>query len=131
MTAHPKTAVIDDSEDYLQFIKISLQRIAAGTDVLCFINPDDARSGLKGVEVSLILCDINFDPENEVDSQGLELLQWLKDNLPHVPVVMMTRYLDQGFRDEAMRLGAEGFLEKPILLGQLRDLSIKYLEPKG
>jgi len=122
-----KVAIIDDSADYLQFIKTSLGRIAEKVEVLCFSSPEEAQSALRKSKVRLIICDINFDPENESDRQGLNLLRWLKEKLPEVPVVMMTRYMDQGFREEAMALGADGFLEKPILLGQLREIADNYL----
>jgi DNA-binding NtrC family response regulator len=120
-------AIIDDSEDYLQFIHTALRRLAEKVEVICLPNPSEAKTRLPISHVRLVLCDINFDPANERDRQGLELLKWLKENLSGVPVVMMTRYVDQGFREEAMTLGADGFLEKPILLSQLKELAEKYL----
>lgn len=123
----PIISIIDDSEDYLNFLRTTLERIVPEVELVFFKTPDEAKGVIKQKDSSLILCDINFNPEDETDNQGLELLHWLKKELLDIPVIMMTRYLDQGFKEEAVKQGADGFLAKPISLAQLREIVNKYL----
>jgi CheY-like chemotaxis protein len=62
-------------------------------------------------EAVLILSDINMP-----GMSGLELLRLIKEKYempPHV-VMMITAYGDEGNYNEAMNLGADDFLTKPV-----------------
>jgi len=62
-------------------------------------------------EAVLILSDINMPGMN-----GLELLKKIKTRFEHPPpiVMMITAYGDAENHDQAMKLGADDFLTKPI-----------------
>jgi CheY-like chemotaxis protein len=79
---------------------LALQRIAnAGDDSL-----------------TLILSDINM-PE----MSGLEFLPKEKAVRPGVPIVMLTAYCDPETKRQALELGAEALLTKPIDFALLRN----------
>lgn len=127
MVPEKRIAVIDDSDDYLGFIKVSLKKIAQNISVVTFKDIDDAKETMEQEPANLVLCDINFDPDNDTDRQGLEFLAWYRLKYPQHPIFMMTRYLDQGFKEEALNLGATGFLEKPLRIDQMKDIIRNHL----
>lgn len=61
------------------------------------------------------------------DMSGLELLAALKARAPALPVIIMTGYASDGVAEQAMRLGAVGFLVKPIDDAALADLVTRAL----
>ena len=69
-------------------------------------------------EAVLILSDINMP-----GMSGLELLKRIKAEYETPPpiVMMVTAYGDQGNYQEAMKLGADDFLTKPVDFNQLRE----------
>lgn len=119
-------AIIDDSQEYLDFLSSSLRRLDKEVQVCAFTTIEDAKAQFLNITPDFVICDINFDPEDETDCRGLDLLSWLKKNYPKIPVVMMTRYLDQGFKSKAVALGTDEFLEKPIKIQQLKGLLEKF-----
>lgn len=70
-------------------------------------------------EAVLVLSDINMP-----GMTGLELLAAIRREWPAVAVFMITAFGDQGTEAKARKLGAEGFLAKPLDFGRLKqDLS--------
>lgn len=69
-------------------------------------------------EAVLILSDINMP-----GMSGLELLREIKEKYEAPPpvVMMLTAYGDQENHDQAMRLGADDFLTKPVDFNLLKD----------
>jgi two-component system, chemotaxis family, chemotaxis protein CheY len=69
-------------------------------------------------EAVLILSDINMP-----GMSGLELLQHIKEKYETPPpvVMMVTAYGDTGNYDEAMKLGADDFLTKPVDFTLLKE----------
>ncbi|HTS45295.1 MAG TPA: response regulator [Puia sp.] len=69
-------------------------------------------------EAVLILSDINMP-----GMSGLELLREIKKKFERPPpsVIMITAYSDQNNYNEAMRLGADDFLTKPIDFSLLKE----------
>lgn len=66
----------------------------------------------------LILSDINMP-----GMSGLELLRLIKEKfeLPPRVVMMITAYGDDGNYNEAMKLGADDFLTKPVDFTELKE----------
>lgn len=78
-------------------------------------------------EAVLILSDINMP-----GMSGLELLERIKTTLvppPHV-VMMITAYGDADNYEQAMRLGADDFLTKPLDFNLLKEKIINKLNGK-
>jgi CheY-like chemotaxis protein len=69
-------------------------------------------------EAVLILSDINMP-----GMSGLELLREIKEKYETPPpvVMMLTAYGDQENHDQAMRLGADDFLTKPVDFNLLKE----------
>jgi two-component system chemotaxis response regulator CheY len=76
-------------------------------------------------EAVLILSDINMP-----GMSGLELLRIIKEKyeMPPRVVMMITAYGDDGNYNEAMKLGADDFLTKPIDFIKLKE-KLKNITP--
>jgi FixJ family two-component response regulator len=61
------------------------------------------------------------------EMSGLDLLAALKTRAPALPVIIMTGYASDGVAEQALRLGAVGFLEKPFDETVLDDLVTRAL----
>ncbi len=115
--------VVDDEQDIKALFLQSFRReIRAGLFEFSFsYSGEEALTYLKDHdhEAVLILSDINMP-----GMSGLELLRRVKGNTPIPPpiVMMITAYGDKENVEQAMRLGADDFLNKP--------LDFKYLKEK-
>jgi len=69
-------------------------------------------------EVVMILSDINMP-----GMSGIELLKSIRKDYPHAPpqVMMITAYGDSQNHDQAMQLGADDFLTKPVNFIELKE----------
>src|SRR5215467_8754069 len=103
----PKILVIDDDRDICLLLKRFLTKhnfevaeVYAGKKALELMNvftPD------------LVMCDFRLD-----DMDGAALLIKIKEQLPDVPVIIMTGYSDIKVAVEVMKLGAYDYIGKPL-----------------
>ncbi len=121
--------VVDDETDVQPLFEQRFRReIKSGEIHFNFANSGEEALSLLQTMASqavLILSDINMP-----GMSGLELLRHIKEDfrLPPPPIVMMiTAYGDAQSHDEAMKLGADDFLTKPLdfvtLKAKLKPLS--------
>ncbi|MEO8150105.1 MAG: response regulator [Bacteroidia bacterium] len=75
---------------------------------------------LEPFDVVLVLSDINMP-----GMSGLELLKQIKLVHPDLKVMMITAYGDQKNYDEAIKLGANDFITKPVDFELLKERIIK------
>ena len=77
--------------------------------------------------MDIVLIDIRLDEKDPENKEGLELLKWIRENKKNMPVVMMSAYRDFDYAVEALNLGANYFVKKPLdpeeLLKILRKLT--------
>ncbi len=101
---------VDDDLINLKLLKSMLLKSGFVSEVIEAKNGSDAIGHLKNRnDIDLILLDIIMPIMN-----GLEMLQVVRadDNLKQLPVIMLTT--DETKKGEALDLGANGFLMKPI-----------------
>ena len=117
-----KILVVDDEPDVrLLFEQRFRREIRSGEFTFSFAySGEEALTFLRDhpSEVVLILSDINMP-----GMSGLELLRHVKqDPLPPPPplVMMLTAYGDTQTHDQAMQLGANDFLTKPVDFAALK-----------
>lgn len=73
--------------------------------------------------VLLLLSDINMPGMN-----GMELLEHVKQDRPHLPVIMITAYGDEGTEAEAKSRGAELLVSKPVDFDSLKTTIESFAE---
>ena len=71
-----------------------------------------ARDALNRNVYHGVLLDLRLRGENSHDTDGLTLLTEIKEDRPLMPVVLMTAYADTEIAVEAMKIGADEFIDK-------------------
>lgn len=81
----------------------------------------DAKRRLGEEAFDLVISDLRLP-----DSDGIDLLKWLKSTHPSLPLIMMTSYAEIQTAVQAMKLGAADYIAKPLnpdeLLGKIKEL---------
>jgi two-component system response regulator HydG len=118
-----KILVIDDDRDICLLLKRFLSKhnydvaeVYAGKkalDMLHSFNPD------------LVMCDFRLE-----DMDGATLLIKIKEQLPDVPVIIMTGYSDIKTAVEVMKLGAYDYVGKPLFPDEILLTIKKALQKK-
>ncbi len=93
-------------------------------DVLTAPNPEEALGHLEDA-VDLIISDLRMGTHN-----GIDLLRHWKKRQPAIPFIMVTAHGDVESAVEAMKLGAEDYLNKPVNPDELLILVHKCLEAR-
>ena len=108
--------------------------------VLCGILEDEGYSTREAATSEQALKEINerlprlvildiWLRESELD--GIEILQWLKDNYPSVPVIMISGHGNIETAVNSIKAGAYDFIEKPFQADKLIFLVQRALEAEG
>ena len=108
-----KILIVDDEIGVQRlFLQRFRKEIKANSLTLYFANSAKEALGLLnqfGASDWMILSDINMP-----NMSGLELLKIIKQLYPSILVYMLTAYDDKENKEQANRLGANGYLTKPI-----------------
>lgn len=112
-----KILIVDDLIDYLQSLKNALAR---DFDVVTASSLEEAKEKISS-GIDLLLSDIRLDENEPENKDGILLLKWSKENFPDVPVMLMSIYRDFDIAVEAVNLGADKFLRKPINIAELKN----------
>ncbi|PIQ97253.1 MAG: two-component system response regulator [Nitrospinae bacterium CG11_big_fil_rev_8_21_14_0_20_56_8] len=121
--AKGKILVVDDEQDVRDVIKLHLE--SEGFNILTAENGEEAIKTLKGsdnmVNVGVILCDIRMPKVN-----GVECIDYLKQQAPGIPVVVVTGYPDAEMAADLLKKGVKDYLVKPVekskLVGVVKKL---------
>ena len=98
--------VVDDEAGQRQFISGSLAR---EYDVATAANGLEASQLMSHRSFGLVITD-----ERMPDMGGIELIRWMRENSPETPVIVLTAYGSVETAVEAIKLGAEEYLTKPL-----------------
>lgn len=109
--------IVDDDDEMSHAIKLMLQLLDSTAEIF-----RDARSAAKrllaGDRPDLIVLDINMPEVSGIDF--LEFLR-MRNDLKEIPVVMLSSETTDIQVDEAMRIGANAFVFKPVTLEELEE----------
>jgi two-component system KDP operon response regulator KdpE len=119
--------IVDDDDEMSHAVKLMLGLLDFQVQIY-----RDARSAartlLAGQHPELIVLDINM-PE----VTGIDLLEFLRmrQELKDIPVVMLSSETTDVQVDEAMELGADAFVFKPVTIDELERAIEKALLARG
>jgi DNA-binding NtrC family response regulator len=99
--------VVDDDAGVRGVVAAMLAR--RGYEVIAAADGLDASEMLALAEVDLVVTDVSMPRRS-----GFELLDELRAQRPHLPVILMTSAPTGHGAREATRLGARGYLTKPV-----------------
>ena len=106
--------LIDDEE---QFLKVLGERLETrGLKVNTVTSGEDALTLIDDENYDAIVLDLAMP-----GIDGIETLKLLKEKNPDLEIIMLTGHATVQKGVEAMKLGADDFLEKPVELGVLLE----------
>ncbi len=111
----PVVLVVDDEPDLLELVSLTLSRMNLKTRAAA--NLEAARKLLKSERFDLCLTDMRLP-----DGDGLDLVAWIQEHRPDLPVAVITAHGNVEAAVRALKLGAFDFVSKPLDLGVLRQL---------
>lgn len=117
--------IVDDETDICDLLAMTLARKDIQSDSANDIAT--AKKLLAQKKYALCLTDMRLP-----DGNGLELIQYMQEHTPSIPIAMITAHGNMDTAIAALKYGAFDFLTKPIDLGQLKkliDAALK-LEPQ-
>jgi two-component system, NtrC family, response regulator AtoC len=118
-----KILTIEDEENLRFSIVRSLSR--AGHHVAEAASAADAWNLTRDTEFDLILTDVNLDGDN-----GVDLVKRLRADGYEGVIIVLTAYGTVENAVEAMKLGANDYLQKPISLEELQLIVTRALEQR-
>lgn len=105
--------VVDDEPYVLDAISSLLTEL--GYKVVAASGAKKAEEKFREERIDLVLTDIKMP-----DVSGIELLEYIHNLDPELPVILMTAFPDMGVTIEALKRGAFDFILKPFHLDQVR-----------
>jgi len=120
----PAVLVVDDEPDLCELLSITLQRMELNPRTASTVAA--AQRLLKTEQFDLCLTDMQLP-----DGDGLELVRWIQQYSPSVPVAVITAHGNMETAVRALKLGAFDFVSKPLDLAGLRKLVASAIKLSG
>jgi DNA-binding NtrC family response regulator len=98
--------IVDDEPAQRQLLMASLRKEYA---VVAAASVAEAVQLLSARSFDLVITD-----ERMPDASGIELIRWTREHVPEMPVIVLTAYGSIPTAVEAMKLGAQEYLTKPL-----------------
>ncbi len=111
----PLVLVVDDEPDLCELLAITLTRMDLSPRTTSSVSA--AQRLLKTENFDLCLTDMQLP-----DGDGLDLVEWMQQYTPNVPVAVITAHGNMETAVRALKIGAFDFVSKPLDLGGLRKL---------
>ncbi len=113
--SQPTVLVVDDEPDLLELVSLTLERMKLATVTAGTLAT--ARRLLGERHFDLCLTDMRLP-----DGDGLDLVAWIEQRQPQLPVAVITAHGNVESAVRALKAGAFDFVSKPLDLAVLRRL---------
>ncbi len=107
--------IVDDEPDLRDLLALTLGKMGVHTVEAADLT--SARRMLVSDRFDLVLTDMHLP-----DGNGLDFVHWMQEQMPSVPVAMITAYGSMDIAVDALKVGAFDFIAKPVDLLRLRTL---------
>jgi DNA-binding NtrC family response regulator len=107
----PRILVADDQRDVLEALRLLLKGEGYSTET--FSHPDELIKSLRAQASDAVLMDLNYTRDTTSGEEGLDAIARIRAFDAHTPVIVMTAWGTIELAVEAMRRGAQDFIEKP------------------
>ena len=124
-TRPAKILVVDDESSMRELLSLLLEN--EGYQVLLASSGEEAIEVFRGEsdEVDLVIQDLKMP-----GMHGTQLLAWLKQRAPDVPVVVITAFSTWDNAVDAMRLGAYDYIRKPFDTDTIRSVVARAVDAR-
>jgi two-component system, chemotaxis family, chemotaxis protein CheY len=113
-----KILIIDDESEVREVLRLHLE--SANYNVIEACDGEEGvnmmKSGSNLLQVGMIICDIRMPKVN-----GIEAIDYLKQNAPSIPIVVVTGYPDSDLAVSLLKKGVKDYMVKPIEKAKLLD----------
>ena len=106
--------IVDDDREMLIALQNGFQKYEDTFSVITAENGEEAVAKLKKSTVSLIVTDLKMP-----HMDGFSLLQFVMENFPDIPVIVITGYSTPEMEKMAREGGAVSYIAKPFMLDSL------------
>jgi DNA-binding NtrC family response regulator len=106
-----KVLLADDDKNILAALKLQLK--VAGFTSKAVTTPNEVLEAIKNDSFDLILMDLNYQQDTTSGDEGLTLITDIREIDALIPIVAMTGWGTIDIAVNAMRRGANDFIEKP------------------
>lgn len=111
LATRPRVIVVDDDAAIRQALHVLLS--GEGYDVEVASAPHEALVVAAKGELDVALVDLNYTRDTTSGAEGMDLLGRLVEQVPDLPVIVMTAWASVEGAVAAVRRGARDYLEKP------------------
>jgi DNA-binding NtrC family response regulator len=118
-----KILIIDDEKSILDLLSVVFEKEGYLTETS--FSATRAVELLENEDFDMIISDIKMPKMN-----GMELLRYVKDNRPDIPIIMITAYGTIKQAVEALKAGAMDYVVKPFDVEELKIIVAQGLEKK-
>jgi DNA-binding NtrC family response regulator len=118
-----KILLVDDEEEFVKSLAERLSIRDMGPDIA--YNGEQALSFVQVQEPDVMVLDLRMP-----GISGMEVLSQIKKNHPDIQVIILTGHGNKHHEDQALRLGAFDYLEKPVDINELVSKMRKAYEYK-
>lgn len=112
---NPQALIVDDEPDILELLSMTLSNMSI-----------DCMTAQTVVEAKRLLAqqpfDLCFTDMRLPDGSGLDLVKYIQNSHPQLPVAVVTAYGNMDLAVMALKSGAFDFVSKPVKLRVLREL---------
>ena len=98
--------IVDDEPAQRQLLTAALSR---EYQIVSAANGAEAMQLLSARSFDLVITD-----ERMPEMSGIDLIKWIRERMPELPVIVLTAYGSIATAVEAMKLGAQEYLTKPL-----------------
>ena len=105
-----KVIIIEDSPTFCNMLGKKLEAKGWKT-ILCFNYRDGLKAVKESSEFDVVISDMRLGNDN-----GIDLLEWMRSNGYQNPFIIMTSYDESMSAVRTMKLGAEDYIPKKLLL---------------
>ena len=109
--SEPRILIADDQPDVREALTLLLT--SEGFEVETAASPAETLAALDGDHYAALILDLNFRADTTSGREGLALLREIRARDMNLPVIVLTGWGNVELAVQAMRAGANDFLEKP------------------
>ena len=113
-----KILIVDDQPLYLRSLEMALKRKYQVSSALSYAQAIDILQD----DIEIALVDVRLQEDDEHNTDGLKILEWIMKNKPNIPVCMISAYQTFEYAQNALNMGAKHFFRKPIDVEELLSI---------
>lgn len=118
-----KILVVDDEKSLLDLLSVVFKK--ESYEVKTSLSASKAIEIIDREDIDIVICDIRLPNQS-----GMEILKYVKEKKPDIPVVMITAYGSIKQAVEALKLGAIDYVVKPFDIEELKIVVANGLEKR-